>query len=293
VLLTGAQLARTVRCTEHTSSVNSGPPNELEALRFFIDAHDQPDPRTGAREPIWYLRFHGDLMHHALPDERPSIDEALIEEMQAKGLISVEHGGRDGNTWKITPTTFGRHVAAEDERMRADPAADTTALVAALERQANASSALAWPAVRPILSALNGYWRESGFPAEGVSLMPIAAALSDEYVPLFTATIRSLVSGAYLEAGHLVSTITDESGRKAQIPAEVAFTEKAHAVLDGWPGAAPSELVENLLAVLAAEAANEPDPTRRRRIEGFAAAVKDVGVTVAGDVIAKVITGGV
>ena len=62
-------------------------PNELEVLRAFVEAHSQPDPRTGDREPIRYLRFAGGsgLQHHALKEPPSGVDEALLEDMQAKG----------------------------------------------------------------------------------------------------------------------------------------------------------------------------------------------------------------
>jgi hypothetical protein len=72
----------------------------------------------------------------------------------------------------------------------------------------------------------------------------------------------------------------------------VALTDKAHSILDGWPGAAPSELAENLLAVLTATAAAEPDPVRKGRLEAFVGAVRDVGVSVTSEVLSKVIMGG-
>jgi hypothetical protein len=64
------------------------------------------------------------------------------------------------------------------------------------------------------------------------------------------------------------------------------------AVLDGWPGAAPAELVENLLAVLIEQAQGEADVTRKRRLERLIEAVKELGVSTASEVISKVITGG-
>jgi hypothetical protein len=70
-------------------------------------------------------------------------------------------------------------------------------------------------------------------------------------------------------------------------------TEKAHAILDGWPGAAPEEVVQNLLAVIAVAAAGEPDPTRKGRLEKLGAAIGEVGVSITSEVIAKVLTGGV
>lgn len=123
--------------------------------------------------------------------------------------------------------------------------------------------------------------------------MPIANEIPDEAAPIFAATIRSLTSGGYLARGELGGIIVTDDGRQIAFPGEVALTEKAHAILDGWPGAAPSELVENLLAILTSAAAEESDPVRKTRLESLASAIKDVGLAVTSDVIAKVITGGI
>ena len=62
---------------------------------------------------------------------------------------------------------------------------------------------------------------------------------------MFAATVRALVDGGYLvPTGVLSGQVTDDKGRVTEIPGEVAITEKAHAILDGWPGAAPEEIVE-------------------------------------------------
>lgn len=273
-------------------SESSAESNELAALRAFVTAHDVPDPRSGTREPIYYLRFHGDLMHHALPEVKPHIDEALIDEMYGHGLISIDFAG-DGNTWRITPTSLGRSVVAEDDRINAQPTADVAPIVKALERQNEAKSSLAWPAVRPVLEALNHFWTEAGFPPGGVPLLAVARAVPDDLVPLFAATTRALVGGGYLLSGQLGGVITAEGGPTTEFPGEVAFTEKAHTILDGWPGAAPTELAENLIAVLTAEVAQEEEPTRRRRLEATLGALRELGVSVTSDVLAKVITGGI
>jgi hypothetical protein len=154
----------------------------------------------------------------------------------------------------------------------------------AVATQAGTSSKLAWPAVRPVLAALRAYWEAGGFSPHGVALPAIFAALPEEHEGLFVATVRALVGGDYL------LRMTDLSAN--DMPAEVAFSDRAHAVLDGWPGAAPEELVENLLAVLAATAATEADPARKRRLEGFAETVRELGVATAGDVLARAFTGG-
>jgi len=265
-------------------------PNELEALRVFVTAHATPEARTGSREPVLYLPFRAGLHHHAIPEDPPAVDDALIEEMHGKGLISIDYSG---NSWKITPTPLGRAVVEEEDRTRGgDATADVGGIVAAFAQQSEASNPLAWPAVRPVLEALRTYWQESGYPHYGVALMPVATALPDDAAPLFAATIRALAAGGYLDRGQLGGTIVDDRGLISAFPSEVALTDRAHAILDGWPGAAPSELVENLLAVLSRAAAEEQDPARKRRLESLAAAIKEVGVSVASEVIAKVVTGG-
>jgi hypothetical protein len=93
---------------DHETNDETRPPNALDVLRAFVAAHSRLDPRTGLREPIWYLTFRGDLMHHALGANPPAVDDALIEEMQAHGLISIDY--RENN-WALTPTPYGRNVS--------------------------------------------------------------------------------------------------------------------------------------------------------------------------------------
>jgi hypothetical protein len=267
--------------------------NELDVLRAFVAAHSQPHPNTGDREPIMYLRYMGGsaLQHHAL-EERPSgVDEALLEDMHAKGLISIDY--REHN-WNITPTAFGRGVVEESDRIESrEPVADVEPLLAAVSSQAKAENPLAWPAVRPVLGALRRYWQKGGFSQHGIQLLALRGALPDKHGALFAATIQALVDGGYLASvGTLGSVITDEAGRVSRLPGEVAITEKAHTILDGWPGAAPEELAENLIAVIAAAAAEERDPARKRRLEKLGDAIREVGVSITSEVIAKVVTGG-
>ena len=101
---------------------------------------------------------------------------------------------------------------------------------------------------------------------------------------LFVATVRALVAGDYLRSTTDLSAL--------DVPLELVFTDRAHAVLDGWPGAQPDELVQNLLAVLTAAAASEPDPDKKRRFERVAETVKELGVATASEVLAKVMLGG-
>jgi hypothetical protein len=268
-------------------------PNELEVLRAFVEAHAQLDQRTGGREPIMYIRHMGgsSLQHHALSECPAGVDNALLEDMHAKGLISIDY--REHN-WHITPTPLGRSVIEEDARIKSrDLVGPIEPLVEALSRQAQTDNPLAWPAVRPVLAALRSYWQSGGFSQHGIQLLAVREALPGELTQLFDATIRALVDGGYLAPmGVLGGSITDESGRVSDIPGEVAITEKAHTILDGWPGAAPEELVENLLAVLAVTAAEEPDPSRKRRLQQLGETIREVGVSVTSEVLAKVITGG-
>jgi hypothetical protein len=247
----------------------------------------------GGREPIIFGQHMGGstVQHHALEERPVGLDEAVLEDMQAHGLISIDYRAHD---WHITPTPYGRSVIAEHDRVQdRELVADIQPLLSAVADQASASNPLAWPAVRPVLAALRMYWQGGGFSQHGIQLPALLEALPDHDARLFAATIRELVGGGYLvTVGALTSSVTAESGQTSELPTEVAITEQAHKVLDGWPGAAPEELVENLLAVLAVAAADEPDPTRKRKLERFAETVREVGVSVTSEVIAKVLTGG-
>jgi len=63
------------------------PLDELELLRLFVELHKQPHPHTGHRESIMYLPHLGGahVQHHALAEVPTGINEALLEEMHAKG----------------------------------------------------------------------------------------------------------------------------------------------------------------------------------------------------------------
>jgi hypothetical protein len=121
------------------------PPDPFEVLRIFVAAHDQPDPRTGNREPIWDLLHMGgtSLQHHALEEPRSGIDEALLEDMQADGLITIDY--RQHN-WNITPTPLGRQVVQEHERLcNQELESDPQPLIDAVAAQSNAEKP-AWVA---------------------------------------------------------------------------------------------------------------------------------------------------
>lgn len=258
-------------------------PNALVVLSALVEAHAQPHPNTGGREPIMYLKFMGGagLKHHAL-DDPPAVDDALLEELAYQGYLDIDY--RQHN-WNLTPTASARELVEQHQRVLSlEPVADVQPLLDAVAAQAETSNKLAWPAVRPVLAALRQHWEAGGFSSQGVALPAIFAALPKEHEGLFTATIRALVGGDYL------LRTTDLSAN--DMPAEVAFSDRAHAVLDGWPGAAPEELVENLLAILSATAASEKDPGRKRRLEGFAETVRELGVATAGDVLARALAGG-
>lgn len=257
-------------------------PDALTALTALVGAHARPHPNTGARIPIIYLKHLGGatLDHHAL-DDPPAVDDALLEELSYQGYLDIDY--REHN-WNLTPTASARTLVEQHQRVLSlEPIADLQRVLDAVAAQAGTSNKLAWPAVRPVLAALREYWEAGGFSPHGVAIPAILAALPEEHEGLFIATIRALVGGDYL-----VRT-TDLSAN--DMPAEVAFSDRAHAVVDGWPGAAPDELVENLLAVIAATAASEQSPERKRRLESFAETVRELGVATAGDVLARAFTG--
>lgn len=119
----------------------------------------------------------------------------------------------------------------------------------------------------------------------GIQLRPLLVSVPDEQHGLFTATIRALIEGDYLRSPSDIS-VND-------LPSEVALTDRARTVLEGWPGAAPEDLFQNFMAVLAERAAAEPDPSRKRRLERVSETVKELGVATASEVLAKVLAGGV
>jgi hypothetical protein len=259
-------------------------PNSLALLAAIVKAHAVPVGQAGQREPIYCFKTQGGshLQHPSLK-EIPDYDEAVIDELHAGGLVSVEYTG-PGST-AITPTPQGRSTVDVYERTQSDdPVADTAPLLAAISAQADAANKLAWPAVRPVLSALRDYWIEGGFSIHGIQMRALLVACPEAHGALFIATIRALTKGGYLEP---VSGV-----RMNNIPAEVALTDRARAVLDGWPGAEPKDLAENLLAVLAERADNESDPVRKRRLVQVGETVKELGMSLTSEVLAKVITGG-
>lgn len=266
-------------------------PNELALLRTIVEAHAKSDPHSHTREPIYFLEHHGAMMHHAISGDPPYIDGALVDDLQRKGLISVEYGGQ--GTQKITPTSFGRETIQGLDRSEQGATADASPIIEALTRQSTAPNPMAWPAIRPVLEAFRDYWQASGYPAEGVGVRPLLKDLPDDLLAIFAATVRALSTSGYVDASPLTAKAMLDDGSTHVIPVEISLTGKSREVLDGWPGATPRELVDNLLAVLTFVAANEPDPQRRGRLEGLVTAIKDVGVAVTSEVLAKVITGGV
>jgi hypothetical protein len=131
--------------------------------------------------------------------------------------------------------------------------------------------------------ALRNYWVAGGLSPHGIQLRPLLIAVPAEHGELFTGTLPALVEGEYLRPA---------SGQSLNgLPSEVALTDRARNVLDGWPGAAPEELVENLLAILAEGAHAEPDPARKRRLEKVGETVKDLGVSTASEILSKVVLG--
>lgn len=233
-----------------------------------------------------YVKSFGSrgFKHEALRDEDlPPFDDALLEEMQAQGTIDIEY--RE-STWMIVPTAIGREaVASLDRAENVTPVASLDGIVAATASQASTTNKFAWSAVRPVLTAVKDYWEAGGYSQHGVALMGIAEGLPDEHLDLFLATARTLVEGDYLRSR---SDLSFEG-----VPAEVQLTDRAHAVLDGWPGAGPEDLFENLIAVLKIEAESTDVPADKKKFERVMETVRELGVATAGEVLAKVATGGV
>jgi hypothetical protein len=262
----------------------SAGPDPLQLLTAFVRAHAVPVGQSGKREPIYGFTTSGGLhLQHPHLKEIPDYDQAVIDDLNTDGMISIEYTG--SSSVAITPTPQGRSTVETFERtQREDPVADTAPLLAALAAQAAAANKLAWPAVRPVLSALRDYWMDGGFSIHGIQMRALLVACPAENRGLFTATVRALVSGGYLEATSSVSL--------SSIPVEAMLSDRARAVLDGWPGAEPNDLAENLIAVLVERAQTEPDPVRKRRLVTVAETVKELGMSLTSEVLAKVITGG-
>jgi len=257
-------------------------PDSLALLRVLVEAHAKPYEGTGSREPIMFLKHMGGaaFQHHAL-EEAPEADEALVEELHDQGLVDIDY--RD-HSFNITPTAHGRKVVEAHTRvLNPEPVADLKSVLDAIAAQAKAENKLSWTAVRPVLAALRSYWEAGGFSPHGIQLAAVITATPEEHEDLTIATIRALTAGDYLRETTDLA-IND-------LPAEVELTERAHTVLDGWPGAAPDELAENLLAVLTAAVASERDPHRKRRLERVIETVRELGVSTAGEVLAKVLLG--
>ncbi|HEX8123752.1 MAG TPA: hypothetical protein VF549_21050 [Solirubrobacteraceae bacterium] len=255
---------------------------EIKLLRALVKAHETPGS-DGTREPIYVFRHSGgqSLQHPALSDV-PAFDETMLEDLHAGGFIDIDYRERSS---RITPTQDGRRLikqldAVEDTEARAD----VTAFIEAVELQGRSSNKLAWPAVRPVLLAMRRYWEDAGFDPDGVGLVPLYAAIPDDAEPMFVATVRSLLASGYLD---LAADIQFND-----LPALVRFTDRAFEVLDGWPGASSQDLVENMLAVLTERAQGATDPDERRRLERWRDTVRELGVSTASEVLAKVLTGG-
>lgn len=262
-------------------------PTATEALIVFVDAHEIPHPNTGHREPILFIQTMGGggIQHHGIPQEStPEVDEALIEEMHSDGTISIDYNS--GGSLSITPTALGRQLAKEHKRVTgSDSSGNFDGVLAAIAEQHTAAAKLAWPAVRPFLSALRDHWEAEGLSPHGISLIALFKVTPDEHDDLALATLRALLADGYLRPTSAMAW------GDPPMPAEVQFTDRSRQALDGWPGADPPDLVANLLAVLAEEAAAEPDDARKRRLLRVAETVRELGVDIAGNVLSQVITG--
>ena len=253
--------------------------NELEVLTAFVDAYAVTTD-NGERRSILYVRYIGghQLQHHG-SGEWPRFDDGTIDSLRQQGLITF--AGKDS----FTPTALGQEVAAEYKRSNeACLVGDPAPIFTAVEEQSVAENILAWPVVLPVLAALRDYWVSGGLAQHGLAMKPLIEEVANEFRDLFLATVTMLVEGEYLEAAGCLSVLG--------VPGEIRLTTKARSVLDGWPGAAPSDLVQNLLAVLSERVRDEPDVEQRKRWQSLLDLVKELGVSVTSEVLAKVLTGG-
>lgn len=252
-------------------------------LAAFVQAYDVPAGDRG-RQPAMFLRTMGGLhfQHHGFGEEGPPpFDESVLALLRNQGLIEIEY---HQNSQSISPSARGQEVAAEWERVQAAEAvADTAGVAAAVEALAEAESPTAWVGVRPVLAALRRYWVDGGLPADGIILRPIVSGIPAESQELFVATINMLVESEYLRS---MGALTF-----ADMPAAVALTDRARTQLDGWPGASPEDLVENLVAVISEQARQEPNSTKRRRLQAIVEAFRELGIQTASEIVSKAIMG--
>lgn len=257
--------------------------SETDLLCALVSAYATPDA-GGGRQPILFASWMGGyaIQHHT-GSSWPPYDEGTLDTLSAKGLISFSKDYRGSGS--ITPTPLGESVAAEYARLQGSKiVADVEPLLAALRSQSVAENILAWPVVRPVLAALRDYWVAGGLSPNGIETGAIIEECPEDLEDLLITTVRSLIDGSYVAAGGKLTV----NG----IPAEIVLTTASRVVLDGWPGAAPAELVENLIAVLAERARDEADPAQRKRWQVLLDTVRELGVSVTSEVLAKVLTGG-
>jgi hypothetical protein len=257
----------------------------LRLLTELVEAYQKPHPATKAREPIFFFRVAGGshLQHHGLGDAERSISDADLEELAYGGLLDIDYGR---GTWKLVPTPAGRQVVAHYAA-----ATDTTlagsveAFLEVAETLHDSANPLAWDHGRPLLRALRDYWEEAGLPAEGIRLRPLIHALPEDHFGRTAALLRRLVASGYLDAA---SDVELQTG----IPAVAALGPRSFELLDGWPSTDPSQLYERLLEAINAEAASTDDAGKKRVLQRLGESVREIGVSTAGEILAKVVTGG-
>ena len=260
-------------------------------LRAFVQAHAQPHPNTRDREPLMFIQNIGgsSIEHHAIDTSLEGVDEAFLEDMHGKGFISIDY--RE-HSWNITPTEFGRNTVAESERVfSTDAVADVEPFQLALANQADSGNPLGRPPFAPCSRRSVDTGRRGGSPSTASSSPP-----SPRLSPMISCHSSQRPYGSSSEAvpadrGHACGGHRGRRRPHNAPPRRIAITEKAHAVLDGWPGPRPEELVENLLAAIAVAAADEPDQARKRGLERLGETIGELGVSVTSEVIAKVADG--
>lgn len=254
---------------------------------MFIEAYDETRPGSSANEPLILVTSLQEdvLMHHGLAGNGSrDVDKPTLEVMAAEGWIDIDYAT---SNLSFVPTPYGRSFVESSIRVDTEEAlADVAPIVTAINDQDEAENRFAWGHVSETLGAIRNYWDSSGFPATGIALPAIYAALEDDQARLLGATVSRLYEGAYFSTRHPQLHSLDA-------PAEVILTEKAFQALDGWPGGSNIDMAVSLIAAIGDRAGIEGDPEKRSKLESLGKTAKEIGVETISEIVAKIATSSV
>jgi hypothetical protein len=235
-------------------------------LEHIVDAYTAPSARD-RRHRLTHLREDGMLEridHHAWRADAPPVSRADLNELNERGLISVEQKSR--RSWLISPTLEGEAHIGDVRREQA-------------LGQHGGGIDLSWGAVRPVLHAVVDAWESAGVPKGGVGPEAIAEAVGKQVDE--PALLRAF---EVLEAGAWLTLVWPLNGRT---PTAVAPLPKALAATRGWPGSEPEVTTERVLAALDELAQNDNDEGKRSAAERARDFILDLGSKTLGEVLAK------